>query len=226
MTSPRPRGLYAISHETDDTPALLAWTLAVIEGGAIWLQYRDKSADQRRRNEQAMALATLCRRLGVRFLINDDVELARSCAADGVHLGAEDMTVERARKRLGASALIGASCYDDPDRGAAMAAAGADYLAFGAFFSTASKPDARRAAPAQLQQARALNLPLVAIGGITPDNGAALIRAGADLLAVIGGLSGPPARARAAARHYAELFESQELGEPDDAEPLPVRPRL
>lgn len=207
MISPRPRGLYAISDETDDTPALLAWTLAVIEGGATWLQYRDKSTDRRRRKEQAIALAQLCRRLSVRFLVNDDVELARSCAADGVHLGADDMTIERARKRLGASALIGASCYDDPERGAAMAAAGADYLAFGAFYPTASKPDAHRASPALLQQARKLDRPLVAIGGITPDNGAVLIAAGADLLAVIGGLSGPPARARAAARRYAELFD-------------------
>lgn len=206
MNQFRSRGLYAISRETDDTPALLAWTLAVIDGGAVWLQYRDKSSDQRRRSEQALALGALCRRLGVRFIVNDDVELARSSGADGVHLGAADPTIQRARKRLGATACIGVSCYDDAERAANLVVAGAGYVAFGAFFPTTSKPDARPATPSLLRDARELGVPVVAIGGITPDNGERLINAGADLLAVIGGLQGSPAQARMAARRYADLF--------------------
>lgn len=202
----KPRGLYAISAEQAAIPALLAWAQAVIDGGAVWLQYRDKSDDSSRRWHQAQALAALCRDHGVRFLVNDDVELARACGADGVHLGEHDGALSRARERLGAAACIGVSCYDDLCRATELARAGADYLAFGAFHASTSKPGARRADPAMLAQARRLGLPVVAIGGITPDNGAALIDAGADLLAVIGGLTGTPEQARHAARAYQALF--------------------
>ena len=201
------RGLYAITSETADTPALLAWSQAVIDGGAVWLQYRDKSKDTNRHQTQATALVRLCRTHGVRFIVNDDIALARACAASGVHLGEHDGVVAEARARLGSSCWIGVSCYDDIDRARALAAASADYLAFGAFYPSGTKPRARRASPALLMRARELGKPLVAIGGITPDNGAALLHAGADLLAVIGGLVGSPDQAHAAARRYAALFD-------------------
>lgn len=206
MHRPADRGLYAINAETSDTQVLLAWAQAVLEGGAGWLQYRDKGSDHPRRLDQASGLVALCRQFNARLIINDDIELADRCGADGVHLGRDDGEVAAARARLGARAIIGVSCYDDLARAREQARAGASYLAFGAFHPSGSKPDTRRAPPQILRRARALGLPLVAIGGITPDNGAALVRAGADWLAVIGGLQVPPDRIRATARRYVELF--------------------
>lgn len=203
------RGLYAISSETADTPALCAWAEAVIAGGAVWLQYRDKSVDQDRRKTQASALAALCRRLGARFIINDDVELALTCAADGVHLGEDDPAFAAARARLPSAVAVGVSCYNDARRAGQLAAAGADYLAFGAFHASENKPQARVADIALLADVKHLGKPLVAIGGVTPDNGGRLIAAGADLLAVIGGLAGTPEQAHAAARRYASLFAAE-----------------
>src|SRR5690606_14401094 len=202
------RGLYAISQDGLDTPALLAWAEAVVAGGAVCLQYRDKGGEATRRREQALALARLCRAAGVPFIVNDDVALARACGADGVHLGEHDADVATARAQLGREALVGVSCYDDLGRARALAARGADYLAFGAFFPSSSKAVTRRARPGLLAAARTLGLPVVAIGGINPDNGGALVAAGADLLAVIGGLAGPPGAAGAAARRYAALFDA------------------
>ncbi len=209
MTLRPHRGLYAISRETADTPALCAWAEAVISGGSVWLQYRDKSADQHRREAQASALAALCRRLGARFIVNDDVELALACGADGVHLGEDDAALALARTRLPATGFVGVSCYNDARRAEQFAAAGADYLAFGAFHASENKPEARVADVALLAGAQRLGKPLVAIGGITPDNGGRLIAAGADLLAVIGGLAGTPEQAHAAARRYAALFAAE-----------------
>ncbi len=209
---PAQGGLYAINAETSDTQVLLAWAQAVLEGGAGWLQYRDKGPDQKRRLHQACALVAVCRQFGARLIVNDDVELADSCGADGVHLGRDDGEVADARARLGARAIIGVSCYDDLDRARTLARAGASYLAFGAFHPSRSKPDTRRASPELLGQARELDLPLVAIGGITADNGADLIRAGADWLAVIAGLQGPPDQARTLARRYVDLFNSNPTG--------------
>ena len=208
MIRPARSGLYAINAETTDSQVLLAWAQAVLEGGAGWIQYRDKSQDRRRRLQQASALVSLCRQFGARLIINDDVGLADTCGADGVHLGRCDGEVADARARLGARAIIGVSCYDDLDRARAQARAGASYLAFGAFHASSSKPGARSAGPEILSHARELELPLVAIGGITPDNGAALIRAGADWLAVIAGLQGPPGHVSSLARRYVELFNS------------------
>ena len=200
------RGLYAITTPTTDTRALLDWTHAVIDGGAAWLQYRDKTVDHGLRTEQAQAVASACRAHRVVFIVNDDIGLAARSGADGVHLGEADAAVAEARSVLGPGAIIGVSCYDDGVRAASMAAAGADYLAFGAFFDSATKPGARRAAIGVLAEARRWGRPLVAIGGITPDNGRDLVRAGADLLAVVGGLAGPPDQARMLARRYAKLF--------------------
>jgi len=196
-------GLYAISD--GPRPDLFAAVKAVLHGGAALLQYRDKTTDSARRAFEARALRELCARFEVPFIVNDDVELALAVGADGVHLGEDDGDVAAARARLGAGAIIGASCYDSLGRARQLAAAGADYLAFGAFFPSPTKPNARRATLDLLSEAKPLGLPLVAIGGITPDNAPPLIEVGADFLAAISGVFAQ-ADPEAAARHYAALY--------------------
>jgi thiamine-phosphate pyrophosphorylase len=230
------RGLYAITGAGGDLATLLHRARAALDGGAVVLQYRRKGglvqdwgdagrsnagrADMGRagvdgalagrdgaaRQEEAAALAALCRRYGVPLIVNDDVELAAACGAAGVHLGRADLAIGAARARLGPGAIIGCSCYDSLARAAAAVAAGADYLAFGAFHPSPTKPDAVRAYPALLRAARArYALPLVAIGGILPGNAAPLVAAGADLLAAISGWF-DAADPEAAARAYGACF--------------------
>lgn len=173
------------------------------------LQYRDKTRDPDRRLRDACALAAVCREFAAPLIINDDVELARASGAAGVHLGEDDADVADARAVLGTDAIIGVSCYDSLQRARDAAAAGANYLAFGAFFPSPTKPAARRATPELLRGARAFGLPLVAIGGIIAENGGSLIAAGADYLAVISGVFGA-SDVRAAARRLAALFDSRD----------------
>lgn len=199
------RGLYAITDgpRTD----LLARARDALAGGAGLLQYRDKTTDAARRLEEALALKALCLAYGIPLIINDDVALAVAARADGVHLGRDDGDLAAARAALGPQAIIGASCYDSFERARAMAAAGADYLAFGAFFPSPTKPNAPRAAPELLRQAAALGRPLVAIGGITADNAPALVAAGAAYLAVISAVFQAD-DTRAAAQRFSGLFAS------------------
>jgi thiamine-phosphate pyrophosphorylase len=203
----RLRGLYAITAGDTVTALGLAEQVAqAIAGGARVIQYRDKSGDPIKRLGEAEALNRLCRAHGVPLLINDDVGLAQQVGAAGVHLGRDDASVAQARVRLGADAIIGVSCYNDFARAERAAAAGADYVAFGSFFPSPTKPEAVRADLVLLQRARReLAIPAVAIGGITPENGRALIDAGAAMLAVITGVFGQP-DIRAAARAYSRLF--------------------
>lgn len=202
-----PRGLYLLTPETADTAPLLQLVDAAIAGGAVLVQYRDKSADAARRAGQAAQLQALCSARGVPLVINDDAALAQAIGAAGVHLGENDGDLAAARARLGTDAIIGASCYDSLERAVAMAAAGADYLAFGSFFPSPTKPAARRASPSLLREAARLGRPRVAIGGITPDNAPALVAAGADLLAVISAVA-VAADPRAAAQAFASLYRS------------------
>lgn len=204
-TAPR-GGLYAI---TDGPRAdLLTVARAALRGGAAMLQYRDKTRDGGRRLHEACALVALCREFDVPLIINDDVELARACGAAGVHLGEGDAGTAAARTVLGPEAIVGVSCYDSLQRARDAVAAGADYLAFGAFFPTSSKVVTRRAKPTLLRDARDLGRPLVAIGGITADNGGALIAAGADFLAAISALFGA-SDVRAAAQRFTTLFATR-----------------
>jgi thiamine-phosphate pyrophosphorylase len=197
------RGLYAISD--GPRPDLVDACSAALEGGAAILQYRDKSDDHNRRLHEAQALQALCARHGVPLIVNDDIELAYAVGAAGVHLGEHDSDFAMARARLGANAIIGVSCYDSLMRARQFAAAGADYVAFGAFYPSPTKPAARRADPSLLTDAAMLGVARVAIGGITPDNARFLIDAGADAVAVISAVFG--ARdVRAAARRFSELF--------------------
>jgi thiamine-phosphate pyrophosphorylase len=200
------RGLYAITPELEDTARLLELVAAALDGGAAAVQYRAKNADAARRGEQAYALAQLCRERGACFIVNDDVELARASGADGVHLGREDGAIAEARKRLGETALIGASCYDRLDLAREAAAQGADYVAFGSVFASSTKPDAVRAPLWLLAQAkRELPLPVVAIGGIDADNAPLLVACGVDAVAVISAIFDAP-DVRAAASRIASRF--------------------
>ena len=199
------RGLYLVTPDEPDGDHLLA-RVAPLLAEASCLQYRNKAADADVRLRQARALRTLCAMSGVPLIINDDVELAAAVGADGVHLGEHDAAIGDARMRLGAAAIIGVSCYDDLARARHAAAAGADYLAFGACFASPTKPNARRATPELLRQAAVLGLPRVAIGGITPENAALVVAAGADLVAVISGVFDAPDPV-AAARACRVLFD-------------------
>jgi thiamine-phosphate pyrophosphorylase len=202
-----PCGLYAITDSRLIPGGMLIEQVSLaIDGGAVLIQYRNKHLSREKRGREAQALATLCREREIPLIINDDIELAVACGAAGVHLGQDDAPVSQARRRLGPRAMIGVSCYNQMERARAAARADASYVAFGRFFPSTTKPGAVPALPALLTQARReINLPIVAIGGITPENGAGLIHAGADLLAVIHGVFGQP-DIRAAAQAYAALF--------------------
>lgn len=194
------RGLYLLTPDEPDTQRLVARVADVIAEGAVLLQYRNKAAGAALRRRQAQALLPLCDAHGVGLVINDDWRLAADMGAAGVHLGETDGELAEARRVLGHDALIGASCYNRLELAVAAQSAGASYVAFGAFFDSGTKPMARRAPLALLGQARALGLPTVAIGGITPDNAHILLAAGADLLAVLGAVfdaANPAAAARA-----------------------------
>ena len=182
-------------------------TGAVRAGGARVIQYRDKRGDPAGRAAIAHELNRLCVEHGAPLLINDDVALAAEVGAAGVHIGRDDADLARTRAQLGDAAIIGVSCYNELERALTAQAGGADYVAFGRFFPSHTKPNAVQATTALLYAARTrLDIPIVAIGGITPENGATLLEAGADALAVIEGVFGQ-ADIQAAAERYARLFE-------------------
>lgn len=206
---PFPGGLYAITPEIADTGRLLAGVEAALRGGAAAVQYRDKSDDVARRHEQATELVALCRRYGAPLIVNDDLRLADLADADGVHLGRDDATIREARIILGPDKFVGASCYQSVDTGRAAETAGADYVAFGSFYASPTKPAAPRADVDLLRAAAtALHVPIIAIGGITPVNAAALIDAGADSVAVLSALF-DAADVEAAARTFNQLFATE-----------------
>jgi thiamine-phosphate pyrophosphorylase len=189
------RGLYAI---TPDGPAIGEKVQQALEGGIALLQYRRK---QQASTGEARALLALCRRHGVPFIVNDDVELALAIDADGVHLGREDGDLSAARAKMG-NRLLGASCYNRSELARAAIAAGADYIAFGSVFASPTKPAAVRAPLSLFDD---FQVPRCAIGGITLQNAPQVIAAGADMLAVISDLFDAPDIARQAAA-YRKLF--------------------
>lgn len=186
-----PRGLYAITPDhLGDTALLLAVELA-LEGGATAVQYRDKQRTAEQKTTMARQLQSLCHSKNVPLIINDDPQLAKAVGADGVHLGRDDGSIEQARSILGNQAIIGVSCYGDLLRAIEAEQSGASYVAFGRFFPSHTKPDAKPVDPGILKQAKtSIHVPVVAIGGISADNGAALIEAGADLLACVDSVFG------------------------------------
>ena len=200
-------GLYLVTPDMADGDALFAAVAALLRARPALVQYRNKLADAAARRDQAARLLALCRGAGVPLIINDDLALALAIGADGVHLGRDDGDPAEARRALGPGRILGVSCYDEWARAEAGAAAGVDYLAFGAVYPSPTKPHAPRAGLELLSRAKGeLGLPVAAIGGITLGNAPPLIAAGASLLAVISDVfSAPDPAARAAA--YAGLFE-------------------
>jgi len=202
------KGLYAITDPyLTAGEQLFEAVEAALRGGTRVLQYRDKLHEAGDRLRIAQQLSSLCRDYHCLFIINDDIALAQAVEADGLHLGREDAPLEAARERLGAKAIIGLSCYNDLTRAHAAQAAGANYVAFGRFFASRTKPQAQPASLDTLRHARrTLNIPIVAIGGITLENAETVIEAGADMVAVIQGLFAQP-DIETTARAFDQLFK-------------------
>ena len=201
------RGLYLVTPNWNDTGRLLASTEAALRGGAALVQYRHKEADAALRLEQARALLALCRRHGRPLVVNDHLDLCMELDADGVHLGGTDLGVGQARRLLGPGKIVGASCYGQMALARAAQLAGASYVAFGGFYPSPVKKYDFVTDPALLDQARAeLALPIVVIGGMTPQNAAPLVARGAGMVAAITSVYGD-ADPEGAARRFASLFE-------------------
>ncbi|TMG74753.1 MAG: thiamine phosphate synthase [Betaproteobacteria bacterium] len=204
------RGLYAVTPDEPDTEVLTHKVRKALAGGAHIVQYRNKSANARLRLEQGAELLALCRTAGVPLIVNDDLDLALAIGADGLHLGRGDTALATARTKLGEHRLLGASCYDRLELALAACSAGADYVAFGSAFPSATKPGATPAPLGLYREARVLlDSPIVAIGGITPENARTVIEAGADAVAVISALFDAP-DIEAAARRFERLFRKKE----------------
>lgn len=183
------RGLYAVTPDDNLLPRLSALVSATLQGGVKIVQYRNKTAPQPLRRSQAAELVRICRAEGAKLIVNDDLALALEIGADGVHLGRDDGDLRAARRLLGPDRILGVSCYNEMSRAEAAVAAGADYIAFGAVFSSRTKPAAIEAPLSLISEAKARfgsqDVAIAAIGGITLNNAPQVIAAGADLVAVI-----------------------------------------
>ena len=199
-------GLYLITPDDPDPWRLLARVQPLMPFASC-LQLRNKAMSAATLREAGAMLRDACRAAAVPLIVNDDAALSLELGADGVHLGEHDGDIGSARALLGADAIIGVSCYDDIERARRLVAEGADYIAFGAFFPSPTKPHARRAGIDLLRNSAILGVPRVAIGGITPDNAGSLVVAGADLIAVISGIFDAPDPV-IAARAYSSLFRN------------------
>ena len=189
MDMPKSGGIYLISDSKnlaiDD---LLDKTEKILDVGISLFQFRDKNSKYEIKKSTALKLQTLCKKYNTLFIINDDVVLAKEISADGVHLGRDDMDIDMARKILG-DKIIGVSCYNNLEDAITAEIMGADYIALGSFFNSPTKPEARKIAIDLLPIAKSkLNIPVVAIGGITPENGKQLVDNKADFLAIISGI--------------------------------------
>lgn len=205
------KGVYAITPDCADTTELLHRVRLALIGKVRILQYRNKTANIAQRLEQVRALRELTREFSATFIVNDDIRLAEQADADGVHLGAADESVDVARAALGMHKIIGVSCYNRLSLAHSAIHAGANYVAFGAFFPSVTKSDAVVADIELLRQARAeVDVPLVAIGGIAPHNAEPLVHAGADALAVISALFDAE-DIMATAQKLSKLFTSNRL---------------
>jgi thiamine-phosphate pyrophosphorylase len=201
------RGLYAITDEKLIAPDEFSNTLErTLLGGTTIIQYRDKSKDSSKRLEQASLLKSLCETHGAALIINDDIELAESVAAHGVHLGKDDSSIDEARKMLGENAIIGISCYNQLHKALEAEQAGADYVAFGTMFASPTKPAAVTAGTDLIREAKKqLSIPVCAIGGIDISNVEDVVNAGADMTALISGLFATQ-NIQSTARQISELF--------------------
>jgi thiamine-phosphate pyrophosphorylase len=186
FNSAKIHGLYAITPDEQNTTILCAKVEAALQGGVSMVQYRNKVVLADHRLPQAKALLALCRAYNVPLIINDHLDLCAQIDADGVHLGASDYDLSAARSLLGDDKIIGASCYNQLELAMSAEKAGASYVAFGACFASSTKPNAPVASLDLIKQAKLqLDIPIVAIGGITIENAPQVLAAGADALAVI-----------------------------------------
>lgn len=200
------KGLYLVTPDWDDTQKLLEITELALKGGAALVQYRHKTANAGLRREQAECLRALCHSYARPLVINDFVDLCLAIDADGVHVGGTDAAVAEVRAALGPDKIVGASCYGDLQLAHQAHAAGASYVAFGGFYPSRVKKYPVTTAPAIIGQSHAdIPLPVVVIGGMTVENAAPLVAAGADMVAAISSvyLAADP---QAVARRFAGLF--------------------
>ncbi len=208
MSPAKLRGLYAITDETlIPESAFPATVEQALRGGASIIQYRDKSGNEVKRLEQASALRGLCGEHNACLIINDDIRLAKAVDADGVHLGKDDVSIEQARLMLGDDVIIGVSCYNQLQSAIEAQTSGADYVAFGAMFTSPTKPNARSASCELISEAKSLlDIPVCAIGGIDKYNVQRVIDSGADMTALISGLFSE-ADIRLTAKYISRLFD-------------------
>jgi len=180
------KGLYAITPDSADVNTLIQKTQWAIEGGAFMVQYRSKILNRDVKMQQCAAILRICREYDIPCIVNDDVEMCRVLEADGVHLGENDDNIAEVRRILGEDSIIGSSCYDQLNRAKQAQKEGASYVAFGAVFPTPTKPNAPRATLELLREAKSeIQIPIVAIGGITMNNAHDVIETGIDAIAVI-----------------------------------------
>ena len=211
--SPEPSGercrLYLITPDALDPEAFAPRLAEALGGGDVaCVQLRLKAADDDAVRAAAGRLLPLCHERAVAFLINDRPDLAAELGADGTHVGGDDMAYAEARALVGPDAVVGVSCYDSRHAAIEVADAGADYVAFGAFFPTATKTPRARPEPSILAWWSELTVvPCVAIGGITPQNCAPLVAAGANFLAVVSAVWDHPKGPGAAVAAFNEAIE-------------------
>lgn len=217
MTTIRfPRGLYGVTPDWPDTDRLLQAIEAAHAGGMAVLQWRRKTGEHAARLAQLSRVHDLCQHLGLLLIVNDDWRLAADIDADGVHLGREDGPIAQARMALGSDKIIGCSCYNAPELARTALAQDIDYIAFGAMYPSRIKPDAVHATLDHIRHGHVLTMAhhprpaVVAIGGLTPENIAPVIEAGADSVAMISGLF-DASDIRVAARRCATLFNQTSL---------------
>lgn len=188
--------------------------VAALDAGPVAaFQFRVKGLDQHEAARLAEPLQAICAARDVAFIVNDDVALAKRLGADGVHLGQGDGDPKAARRELGPGAQIGITCHASRHLAMEAGEAGADYVAFGAFFPTTTKTVEHHADPEILEWWQSMfELPCVAIGGITAQNARELVDAGADFLAVSGGVWAHPDGPAAAVRAFTALLKDQPAG--------------
>jgi len=181
------QGLYAITPNKKQDIALIE--SVIIKHQVNILQYRHKTDNDQLKYDEAQQLRELCLTHNTLFIINDDINLCRKIGADGVHLGREDDSISEARTQLGGNAIIGVSCYNQLELSIRAQNQGANYVAFGALFESATKPNAMHCPLTVVAQAKTiLRIPIVGIGGITNNNQQLAFDAGCTAVAMVGGL--------------------------------------
>jgi thiamine-phosphate pyrophosphorylase len=205
------KGLYAVTPEQTDLFLLISQVESCIKGGARLIQYRCKKLSKIEQSKQARKIKIVCDYYKVPLIINDDIELCRILDADGVHLGKNDDSLEKARLVLGPSKIIGVSCYNSIDRVKKAVDKGATYIALGACFPTITKPNAPTASLDLIALVlKEFKIPVVAIGGITLENVEFLTKEGVSCIALINSLF-KENDIEGTARQFSSLMKNEEL---------------